>query len=820
VGKEVLKISDMPYLVEQWDFSKNSDDISEISAKSDKSKYWKCKKCGYSWESSPKARIRALGKCPCCDSGKAIQRGYNDVFTVVPELKESYDFIKNEGFDIYNEGINSLKKVFWKCDTCGRSWNTSIVSRIKKDNGQYEARKCPHYNTEKRKAENVPLVIDSPELMKFWNRDKNHLDPNLVRSNSTERAFWYCANCGYEWETTIIAQGQGTGKCACCELFKVPRAGISDAFTLVPDLKKSYDSEKNRGVDISNLGVRDTSTPLWWKCQTCGFEWESTLASRVRGKRGNYSITGCRQCYYQDKNRITPVSSFPKLLKFWDFDKNKDMDPNLTSAHSYEYANWKCKECGYTWRGTIRGRTAADNMCPCCDKGKRIHKGINDVVTLVPDIMKIFDPNENSDIDIYSCGINSAVVVSWSCEKCGNKWKSPVSQRVHKEKTGTYRLVDCPECGNRGRRQLSYAEQYPELTQAFNEERSGRPLATITSTESNTVKLWWNCTACGNTFQSRLQSMITALNTSSKGCPYCSKTLLLPGNSFADIHPELMSEYDPENNIDAYEAFPNSKKTVKWICKNNSEHRWEASFALRHTGGGTCPVCNRTLLVVGINTFADKYPALVEMWSSRNERKANEVFYNSSLWFQWVCPKCEGEYGARIAEVVSGEADCPYCNDRRVLPGYNSLLARYPALAERWSSSNATTPDDILPEARTPVNWVCPECHGEYEARVAEMVSGEADCPYCNDRRVLAGFNSFKIKHSELMGEWAYLPNYLLADPDRISDSCNTPVWWNCQNNKEHLYVMSPRRRILFQKRHRESCPYCKGRRRKKRHFV
>ena len=389
-------------------------------------------------------------------------------------------------------------------------------------------------------------------------------------------------------------------------------------------------------------------------------------------------------------------------------------------------------------------------MCPCCDEGKRIHKGINDVVTLVPDIMKIFDPNENSDIDIYSCGINSAVVVSWSCEKCGNKWKSPVSQRVHKEKTGTYRLVDCPECGNRGRRQLSYAEQYPELTQAFNEERSGRPLATITSTESNTVKLWWNCTACGNTFQSRLQSMITALNTSSKGCPYCSKTLLLPGNSFADIHPELMSEYDPENNIDAYEAFPNSKKTVKWICKNNSEHRWEASFALRHTGGGACPVCNRTQLVVGINTFADKYPALVEMWSSRNERKANEVFYNSSLWFQWVCPKCEGEYGARIAEVVSGEADCPYCNDRRVL----------------------------------------------------------------------AGFNSFTIKHSELMGEWAYLPNYLLADPDRISDSCNTPVWWNCQNNKEHLYVMSPRRRILFQKRHRESCPYCKGRRRKKRHFV
>ena len=35
-------------------------------------------------------------------------------------------------------------------------------------------------------------------------------------------------------------------------------------------------------------------------------------------------------------------------------------------------------------------------------------------------------------------------------------------------------------------------------------------------------------------------------------------------------------------------------------------------------------------------------------------------------------------------------------------------------------------------------------------------------CPYCSNMKVLPGFNSFKVKHTDLMDEWDSINNYLL----------------------------------------------------------
>jgi rubrerythrin len=309
--------------------------------------------------------------------------------------------------------------------------------------------------------------------------------------------------------------------------------------------------------------------------------------------------------------------------------------------------------------------------------------------------------------------------------------------------------------------------------------------------------------------------MIAALKTRTKGCPYCSNTKLIKGNSFADIHPELMDEYDPENTIDAFSVFPNSKKAVKWICRNNPNHRWEGTFALRNVGSGNCPICNRSKLIKGVNTFVDVYKNYVNIWSPNNDRKADETFYNSSLWFKWICPTCEMEYGAYIKDVVSDKETCPSCIIRP-----NSLAVIYPEIAKLWSPNNEQQSDRVLPDTNSWAKWICPNCNGEYRALISKMSSCEATCPYCNDRLVLPGFNSFAAKHPDLMSEWEYTNNYLLADPDQIIDNCNLSVWWICPKDKNHEYPMSPSQKLMYQKRHKESCPYCKGLRRKKRHFV
>ena len=262
-------------------------------------------------------------------------------------------------------------------------------------------------------------------------------------------------------------------------------------------------------------------------------------------------------------------------------------------------------------------------------------------------------------------------------------------------------------------------------------------------------------------------------------------------------------------------------RNVKWICCENDEHGgWEATFAVRHAGGGKCPVCSRSRPVKGINTFADVYPDYLPLWAPSNTRKPDETFFDSSLWLRWICPTCRGEYGAYIKDVIFGEKSCPYCNDRCVLPGLNSLADIYPEIAKQWSPNNDQQSDHVLANSKVWAKWICPMCRGEYRAVISEMVDGTATCPYCEERQVLPGFNSFAAKHQDLMAEWDDIGNYLLSDPDCISDSSNTPVWWICQKDEAHRYIMTPAQRLVFQKRNQEPCPYCKGLRRKRRHFI
>ncbi|MBQ3601968.1 MAG: zinc-ribbon domain-containing protein [Lachnospiraceae bacterium] len=70
-----------------------------------------------------------------------------------------------------------------------------------------------------------------------------------------------------------------------------------------------------------------------------------------------------------------------------------------------------------------------------------------------------------------------------------------------------------------------------------------------------------------------------------------------------------------------------------------------------------------------------------------------------------------------------------------------------------------------------------------------------------------------------MMKEWNWINNYLLSDPDEILDRYSEPLWWNCPKCGE-TYLCSPQKRLYYQKRHMESCTYCKGYRRKRRHFI
>lgn len=85
----------------------------------------------------------------------------------------------------------------------------------------------------------------------------------------------------------------------------------------------------------------------------------------------------------------------------------------------------------------------------------------------------------------------------------------------------------------------------------------------------------------------------------------------------------------------------------------------------------------------------------------------------------------------------------------------------------------------------------------------------------------MPGYNSFGDKHPDLVAEMDNIANYLLPkSPYDVFDTSNYKFWFNCKNNPKHKYLMSPNARLMFQKRDREPCLYCRGQRRKLNHFI
>ena len=218
-----------------------------------------------------------------------------------------------------------------------------------------------------------------------------------------------------------------------------------------------------------------------------------------------------------------------------------------------------------------------------------------------------------------------------------------------------------------------------------------------------------------------------------------------------------------------------------------------------------------------MNDFGSQFPELAEEWSSRNSIRADEVLYTRNFTVYWDCPVCHGTYPAKMRDRKISDDACPYCNNRKVLPGLNDFATVHPELIAEWSPNNDMKPSEVLAMRQHRVLWICPECRGEYAWPVNERHFGDNACPYCNNRKVLPGYNSLLVQYPELMPEWDTINNLFIGvDADQISPRNIQPIWWICNSCGYH-YRMATSRRIMYETRHQIACSKCKGRRQKRR---
>lgn len=97
-------------LIQEWDYEKNKEvNINKITSGSHKKVWWKCNK-GHEWTAAISDRIKGNG-CPYCGN-KRILSGYNDIFTLAPNLIKEWDYSKNIDTDPTRCGKGCHKNVW------------------------------------------------------------------------------------------------------------------------------------------------------------------------------------------------------------------------------------------------------------------------------------------------------------------------------------------------------------------------------------------------------------------------------------------------------------------------------------------------------------------------------------------------------------------------------------------------------------------------------------------------------------------------------------------------------------------------------------
>ena len=251
----MVTVADVPELIVQWDFEKNTILPTEVTTGSHKKVWWKCK-LGHSWEARIDSRINGAS-CPYC-AGRKVWPGFNDLATTHPKLVRTWDWEKNTILPTeITVGVG--KKVWWKC-VLGHSWEAQVRKRA-------AGQGCPYCCGRYPVVGETDLATTHLHLLQEWDWEKNHILPTEVSAGSNKKVWWKCKH-GHSWKATAIdrTKGKGCPKCArptslgedklyefICSLLPNEKVIQSDRSLIAPYEVDIYIPEKKIAVEYNGL---------------------------------------------------------------------------------------------------------------------------------------------------------------------------------------------------------------------------------------------------------------------------------------------------------------------------------------------------------------------------------------------------------------------------------------------------------------------------------------------------------------------------------------------------------------------------------------
>ena len=618
-----------------------------------------------------------------------------------------------------------------------------------------------------------------------------------------------------------------------------------------PAIAKGWDSSRNIGLTPNDVNAHSRQN-VWWLCAS-DHAYQVSVTSRVRSN-------GCKVCQkqiYLDKQLETKLASSqsvsqhsPKLLKEWNYIRNKGINPDKLSYGSNKKVWWKCNE-GHEWEVAPKTRTKGSN-CPVCGYGKigsarriaAIKKAGQSFAKAYPDLLKEWDFEKNT-LSPEEIPPKSSYRASWIC-KYTHKWDTTVTNRTNNHS-------NCPECNpqtsrieiyilceirsifpnTQWRRRFDGVEcdiYIPEVKLGieidgsyWHDEKLNKDtiknnffenldiqlvrVRDILLPEIDGEQISFSKTEPLQDVTNRVIALLAGTNdafqlyagTQQKEAHFKEMIARLPappdGESLIDTHPAISQQWDFDQNAPLTPDLFSKGSNQKFWWKCEIGHLWEAAINNRAIGKSGCPECYllglsermRRIRLKKTLSLVQASPAYLKWYDlNNNELPPSEIAIKSSVDIWWRCDQNHRFMKKPIN--MANNHECPTCN---------TLPVKFPEIAAQWNyNKNEDEPAKFHSGSGAKVWWLCDKGH-EWETVIAQRTGNRKEgCPQCYNEKRPSLYRELAVKRNgslsdlnpDYLSEWDYTKNIDIT-PNQVTVKSKLNIWWKCHSG--HSYQQS-----------------------------
>ena len=695
-------------------------------------------------------------------------------------------------------------------------------------------------------------------LLHFYQEGNNPLPPDKIGSSSGKRVRFRCHVCGLSWRRALnnITNRPLVQTCPFCEHRKP--SSFYNLATEYPELKDEWDSERNPFPPESCSP--HSKQNVYWRCAK-NHRWKAVICDRAE-TADKARKTGIPVCPYCSGERVSTTynlaEKYPEIAAEWDYVLNNGQKPEDFSPHSNQKVWWKCTyNPSHKWQARISNRTSLGRGCPQCAKECKMSYPARALFYYLRQAcptctceepfqrykLDLFLPERKLVLEHDGYYYHSSLKARKRAERkdralreagyqvlriCDSKelaepivfQKAEILYRFDERDryldqmiAAVFSYLDLPLLDFHHRRdqyainqmyfherkKRTLAVEYPEIAREWSARNPDKPDAVFSGSPR---KVWWHCPKCHQEYQATIANRTKRKSN----CPFCANLQAYENNCLATLRPEIAAQWHSELNLPLtpYDVVPGSEKEAYWQCPKG--HVWKSPIYYR-TGprGNNCPICSHRIVHPDFS-LQTLDPNLSKFWHPTKNLPLtpDDVTCGSNRKVWWQCERGhEWQCAPNHLHKLNDSNRCPYCNDRAVCED-NSLLTRYPELAQEWDNelNFPLTPDHVLYCSSKKYWWR----RGEFvwQASIKDRQRKRDGIPR---GQYLACYPHLRLSvtHPELGAQWDNLKNAPLT-PDQVTARSGKKVWWCCKHG--HTWQSAINKRIRG-----DGCPYCSGHR-------